>query len=182
MTSTPLHPALVHLPLGLAFVIPLLAIGFSWALWTGRIRSRTWLLIIVLQAVLVIGGLLAMNTGEREEDRVESAVPKQALKEHESLATQFLWAAGITLGIAVFTLASRRPAAVKILTTATIVGSFVVAGAALRVGHAGGKLVYVYNAGAAYGAKSADRMVQSDANAKDKFLVKAPAEGSDDDD
>ena len=39
MTSLPLHPATVHLPLGLAFVIPLLAIGFLWALWTGRVET-----------------------------------------------------------------------------------------------------------------------------------------------
>ena len=28
MTSLPLHPAIVHLPLGLAFIIPALAVGF----------------------------------------------------------------------------------------------------------------------------------------------------------
>ena len=71
MTSLPLHPAIVHLPLGLAFVIPALAVGFAWALWTGRIRQRaSWIAILALQAVLLTAGLAAMNTGEREEDRV----------------------------------------------------------------------------------------------------------------
>ncbi|HWR36814.1 MAG TPA: hypothetical protein VN622_13170 [Clostridia bacterium] len=161
--TTPLHPALVHLPLGLAFVVPLLAIGFSWAIWKGHIRARSWFMIVFLQALLVAGGLVAMNTGEREEDRVESAVPKQALHEHESLATQFLWAAGITLGIALLPVASRRPSVVRAFTAATVVSTFVVAGAALRAGHAGGQLVYVYNAGSAYGASS-QHTAQSDSD------------------
>jgi hypothetical protein len=33
---------------------------------------------------------------------------------------------------------------------ATVAGTVVVAAAAIRVGHAGGQLVYVHNAGAAY--------------------------------
>ena len=72
MPSLPLHPAIVHLPLGLAFLMPALALGFGWALWTGRIRARAWIAIVALQAVLLGGGLAAMNTGEREEDRVET--------------------------------------------------------------------------------------------------------------
>jgi uncharacterized membrane protein len=32
MTSLPLHPAIVHLPLGLAFVIPALAAGLAFGL------------------------------------------------------------------------------------------------------------------------------------------------------
>ena len=57
MTSLPLHPAIVHLPLGLAFVIPALAVGFAWALWTGRVRQRAWIAILALQAVLLTAGL-----------------------------------------------------------------------------------------------------------------------------
>lgn len=169
MTSTPLHPAIVHLPLGLAFVIPLLAIGLAWALWTGRTQTRSWLIVILLQALLVAGGILAMNTGEREEDRVEAVVPKQALHTHESLATQFLWAAGITLGLAILPITSRRPNVVRVLTGAAVVASFVVAGAALRAGHAGGQLVYVNNAGAAYGATGADQTAQSDQDSGKKL-------------
>jgi hypothetical protein len=38
------------------------------------------------------------------------------------------------------------------MAAATVVGSLVVVAAAIRVGHAGGQLVYAHNAGAAYTA------------------------------
>ena len=152
MTSLPLHPAIVHLPLGLAFVIPAIAAGFAWAVWRGGLRRRAWLSIIALQAVLLGAGLAAMNTGEREEDRVERAVPRSAIHTHEEYAEQFLWASGVTLVLATLVLVSRKPAFAKAVTVATVAGTFVVAGTAIRVGHAGGQLVYVHNAGAAYGS------------------------------
>ena len=152
MTSIPLHPALVHLPLGLAFVIPALAAGFAWAIWKGRIRPRAWLVIVILQGLLLGGGLLAMNTGEREGERVEAVVPEQAIERHELLAEQFVWATAITLAAATLVLLFRRPVTARILTIATIAGTVVVTAAAIRVGHAGGQLVYVHNAAAAYGS------------------------------
>jgi uncharacterized membrane protein len=148
--SIPLHPALVHLPLGLAFVLPALVIGFSWAVWKGNTRPRTWLAIVVLEAVLLGAGLAALKTGQREQDRVESAVPETALETHEALAEQFLWITGFTLAASTIVLVARRREAVQALTAATILGSLLAAGAALRVGHAGGQLVYVHNAAAVY--------------------------------
>lgn len=152
MTSLPLHPAIVHLPLGLAFVIPMLAAGFAWALWKEQIRRRSWLAVIALQAVLLAAGLVAMNTGEREEGRVERIVPEAALEQHEEYAEQFLWATGVTLVLAGLVLASRRRSVARSLTVATVAGTLIVAAAAVRVGHAGGRLVYVHNAGAVYGS------------------------------
>lgn len=155
MSSLPLHPAIVHLPLGLAFVIPLLAAGLAWALLTGRVRSRAWAAIVVLQALLLAGGFAAMKTGEREEDRVERVVPAAALEQHEEYAERFLWATGITLGLTALVLVVRRPSAVRALAIAAVGGTLVVAGTALLVGKAGGTLVYVHNAGAAYAAPPA---------------------------
>ena len=161
MTSLPLHPAIVHVPLGLAFVLPGLAIGYASAVWKGKVRTRAWLAIVALQAVLLAAGVVAMNTGEREEDRVERVVPEAALEQHEEYAEQFVWATGFTLVLAGLVLVSRRPAIARGLTLATVAGTIVVAAAAIRVGHAGGRLVYVHNAGAVYGsaapAASADR-------------------------
>jgi hypothetical protein len=146
-----LHPAIVHLPLGLAFVIPALAAGFAWALWTGRVRPRgAWVAVIALQAVLLAGGLVAMNTGEHEEERVERLVPDAAIERHEEYAEQFVWAVGLTLVASVLVLAFRTPALVHAMAAVTVVGSLVVVAAAIRVGHAGGQLVYAHNAGAAY--------------------------------
>lgn len=156
MASLPLHPAIVHLPLGLAFIIPWLAIGYLWALRTGRVRTRAWLAIVALQAVLLGAGLVAMNTGEREEDRVEAVVPHSAIEQHEEYAEQFVWATGITLVMAGLVLVARHQRVAHGLALATVAGSLIVAASAIRVGHAGGQLVYVHNAGAAY-AGTADQ-------------------------
>ena len=154
MTSLPLHPALVHLPLALAFIIPVLAIGLAWALWKERIRPLTWTAVVALQAVLLAAGLVAMNTGEREEDRVERIVPHAAIKQHEEFAEQFVWATGVTFVLAGLVLAPVKRAVVRSFTAATVAGSLLVAAAAVRVGHAGGELVYAHNAGAAYATAS----------------------------
>ena len=108
MTPVPLHPALVHLPLGLAFILPILTVGFTWALCSGRIRPRAWLTIVGLEVLLLGAGLVALNTGEHEGERIESAVPKTALESHEARAEQFLWATGVTLALAAAVLVVRR--------------------------------------------------------------------------
>jgi uncharacterized membrane protein len=156
VTSLPLHPAIVHLPLGLAFLMPLLALGFAWALWSGRVRPRAWLVIVLLQTLLLGAGLVAMTTGEREEERVEFVVPEAALERHEAYAEQFVWATGATLLMALLVLPFRRSTAARMLIGATVVGTAVVCLAAVRVGHAGGQLVYVHNAGAAYATSQTD--------------------------
>lgn len=150
MSSLPLHPAIVHLPLGLAFIMPLLAAGFAWALWTGRVRPRAWLPLIALQTLLFGAGLVAMNTGEREEERVEATVPEAAIERHEAYAERFVWAAGLTLGLTALVPVLRRRTAARAMMAATMAGTVVVTALAIQVGHAGGQLVYVHNAGAAY--------------------------------
>ena len=165
MTSIPLHPALVHLPLGLAFVLPILVLGFTWALWKDRIQRRAWAAIIVLHGILLGAGFLALLTGERESQRIESVVPETAIETHEESAEQFLSVVGISLALASSVLVVSRPRARRALTVATFLGSLLVSGAALRVGHAGGKLVYVHNAAAAY-TRSNNGSVQSHQHAR----------------
>ncbi len=180
MTLIPIHPALVHLPLGLAFLLPALALGFAWTLWKNPLHKRAWILVVVLQAVLLGAGLAAMNTGESDGERIERAVPKAALERHEELAEQFLWAAGFTLVVAAGALVFRRPAAVRSLAGTAILGTLLVAAAALRVGHAGGQLVYVHNAGAAY--TSGDRALAHNPNSEQANVTNSVHTDADSDD
>ena len=92
----------------IAILMPLIAAGFAWALWTGRIRPRAWLTVVAFQALLLGSGLVATRTGEAEEERVENVVQESALHHHEELADQFVWAAGLTLGT--HRSRARRPA------------------------------------------------------------------------
>lgn len=155
MGSMPLHPAIVHLPLGLAILMPLVVSGFAWALWTGRVRPRAWVAVVAFQALLLGSGLVATRTGEAEEERVENVIQKSALHQHEAFADQFVWAAGFTLVLAGLVLLVRRPRAARALASAVVVSTLVVAALGLRVGHAGGQLVYVHGAASAYTQASA---------------------------
>jgi hypothetical protein len=138
---------MVHLPLALALLMPLFAGVAAWAIWTGRLGRRAWVAVAALQLLLVLTSLVAMKTGEREEDRVESVVPDAAMHQHEAYAEQFTWGAALVLGL---TLVVFVPAATRSVALVALLGTMAVAGLALRVGHAGGQLVYVHNAGAAY--------------------------------
>lgn len=149
MTSLPLHPVMVHLPLALALLMPALAALAAWAVWSRRVGRRAWFAIVALQLVLVAASVVAIKTGEHEEDRVEAVVPEAALHQHEEYAEQFAWAGAVVLGLSVVVLV---PGATRMFALATLLGTLAVAVLALRVGHAGGQLVYVHNAGAAYGS------------------------------
>jgi hypothetical protein len=139
--------------------MPALALGFAWALWTGRILPRAWLALVALQALLVGAGLFAMNTGEREEDRVERVVPEAALHAHEAAAEQFVWTTGLTLVLLGLVPIVRRPRAMRMLTAVAVACTLVVTAMAIRVGRAGGQLVYLHNAGAAYSSARATAQV-----------------------
>src|SRR5574337_1319211 len=99
MTSLLFHPAVVHLPLGLAALMPLLAAGLAIAIWKGFLPKKVWLVVVMCQALLLAGAVVALRTGEAEEERVEKRIAKRAIEEHEELAEQFVWGAGVTLAI-----------------------------------------------------------------------------------
>ena len=74
MPTLPLHPALVHLPLGLAMVLPLVAFGVALAVLTRRLPRAAFAVVVALQALLVGAGIVSMQLGERDEKRVEQVV------------------------------------------------------------------------------------------------------------
>lgn len=67
MNGLPLHPAVIHLPLGLAFVLPCLALALSILIAKRKASKHTWLIVIALQAVVAGTGWYAEETGEDEE-------------------------------------------------------------------------------------------------------------------
>ena len=142
MNGLPLHPALVHLPLGLALVVPLLALGITIAIRRGALPARSWLIVLAAQAMLVAGGLVALRTGEQEEERVEDRVTERTIERHETLAERFVWSAGGTLGLGAAVLVVRSHPATAALMAATTLATVVTAGAGLQVGHSGGTIVH----------------------------------------
>jgi hypothetical protein len=167
MSGMPLHPAIVHIPLGLAFIVPLVALGVTLVLRRGAFPRRIWLLVVGLQAVVLTGGLAALRTGHHEEERVERVIDQEEpIHEHEEAAEAFVTAAGILFLVSAAGLALRSDRSRRLLAAAATAGAFAVAGLAMRAGHLGGELVYTYGAAEAYGPSAApvDGTPRSDAD------------------
>ena len=69
MFPDPLHPAVVHLPIALAVVVPLLAAGCLFAIRSGAPPARAWLAVVFFQALLAGSAWLAVDTGGDQYDR-----------------------------------------------------------------------------------------------------------------
>lgn len=143
MNTLLLHPAVVHLPLGLAVVMPLLLGAMLWAVVAQRLPAKVWLVVVLLQGILLGGAVLALRTGEQGEDRVEARAGESAVEEHERAAQAFTTAAGATLLAAAVALALRkRPGPFLVAGGASVALSVGMLILGIQTGSRGGALVH----------------------------------------
>lgn len=164
MLPDPLHPAIVHFPIVLAFLLPIFSFGALWAIRRGARFRRAWVIPLALSAALALSSWVAVETGEGQEDRVENVVPDQALDAHEDAAELFLTLSGVLLVVTGAGLASGIIG--RSARLAATVGAAALIVAVVRVGHTGGQLVYQHNAASAY-ANPANATVAHSANTGD---------------
>jgi uncharacterized membrane protein len=140
MLPSPLHPAVVHFPIVLMILLPLMALGALWTIRRGVPARRAWALPVLFAVLLSISSWAALETGEQAEEGLEDRVGEAVLEDHEESAERFLW---LSLGVMLLTgvgLASGRVGrASRIVGTAAAL-ALVVAG--YQVGHTGGRIVY----------------------------------------
>ncbi len=148
MLPEPLHPAVIHLPIALALLMPFFAIVAIQLIRRQRLSSRSWAAIVLLQALLVASAWIALETGEREEERVERVVAERHIEHHEEAAERFLALAGIALAASALGLLPRRVGSLG--RVAGTLATFAVLAAGLSAAHRGGELVYRYGAASAY--------------------------------
>lgn len=146
----PLHPKLVHLPIALAALMPIMSLGLLLLWIRGILPRRTWFIALTLQAMLVGSAYLALRTGEADEERVEMVVPEAALEAHEEAAEVFMGGAVVALALFAAAAAVRRERGARVLAGGAVVASLVVLALGYRVGEAGGALVYRHGAAAAF--------------------------------
>lgn len=144
------HPKVVHLPMALAVLMPFVSGGILFAWWRGWLDRRVWVVAVLLQAALVGSGVVAMKTGEKEEERVEQVVAEDHIEAHEEAAEVFLWASAALLLLMAAPLALPEGRARHAVSLGAFVGTLIVCGLGYDAGQAGGKLVYEYGAAGAY--------------------------------
>ena len=144
------HPKLVHIPIALGVLMPVIAGGLLLAWWRNWLPGRGWFVAIVLQATLLGTGVLALRSGQAEEDRVERVVAETYIEQHEEAAEKFVWASGGVLAVMIVAAMFRsRRTSLPIAAAATL-GTLVVLGLGYQTGRAGGSLVYQHGAAQAY--------------------------------
>ena len=148
MLPNPLHPAIVHFPIVLGVLAPVAAFGVLLAWRRARGGRGLWAIPAGLLAALTLSAWLAIQTGEREEDRVEKVVGEAPLETHEEAAEVFLWVAGAVALLSLAGFVRGLPGTVGRGVTAA--GTLVVLGAGYQVGRSGGALVYEHGAAQAY--------------------------------
>jgi uncharacterized membrane protein len=144
----PLHPAVVHFPVALAALVPLVAALVLIAIRAGRASAASWTLVVLLQALFAASAWLAHETGHEQEERVEKIVEGRHIEEHEQAADWLLRLSVVGLAAAGLGLAAGNAGAwgrglAFALSLATLA-------AAVRTGYLGGELVYRYGAANAY--------------------------------
>jgi hypothetical protein len=160
MLPDPLHPALVHFPLALAGLVPLFVVGAIVAMRRGVDPRRAWSLAVVMIALLAGSSILAVETGEDEEEVVEDVVDHDIIHVHEERAERFRNLAVLTLILAAAGLVKGK---VGGFSRGAATGmAFVVAGFAWGVGESGGDLVYEHGAANAYIEQSDTAMPEGD--------------------
>lgn len=140
MLPSPLHPAVVHFPIVLVCLLPIVALGALWAIRRGSPALRAWAIPVALAAALTASAWVAVETGEGDEERAEDVVGEQVLGAHEEAAEQFLWLSGAVLALtAAGLLRGGIGRTIRVAGTVAALG-LVVAG--YQVGHSGGRVVY----------------------------------------
>jgi uncharacterized membrane protein len=181
MLPDPLHPAIVHLPIALALLVPLMAACCGLAIRMEILPRQVWSCVVLLCFVLVAGSWLAMETGEVDEEPVERVVAEQFIEAHEEAAEVFM-ALGVVIA-AVALLGLRAGAVGNVARISLVLLSFALLAAGARVGHLGGALVYEHGAASVHTARSSPSGTERDGVSP---APHAPAEegshGHDDDD
>lgn len=154
MLPNPLHPAVVHFPVVLAFILPISAIAAIWTIRKGARVTRAWSVPLAIAATLAFTSWISAETGESQEERVENVVPEAPMEAHEEAAELFVTASAVLLLVTAGGMIQGITGRIG-RVTATLGAIGLVAGAAY-VGHTGGQLVYTHGAASAFVTGTSD--------------------------
>jgi uncharacterized membrane protein len=149
MSDLPLHPVIVHFPIVLAVLLPLASLAaLAYGLRVGAAR-KAWSAVAALHVLLVLSSVVAVWTGQGDEERVERVLASEApLETHEEAGEFFLKAAGVAL---LATALGLAPGALGLAGRGLgSLGALGLLALGIQVGHSGGRLVYAHGAASAH--------------------------------
>src|SRR5688500_891544 len=97
--TLPLHPKLVHIPIALCILMPLIAILIWVGIRRGWFSPRTWLIAAVLQGAMFVTGWAALQTGKEDGEKVEGYASEEALTTHAERGEWFVYVAAANLAL-----------------------------------------------------------------------------------
>lgn len=148
MLPNPLHPAIVHFPVVLAFLLPISAFVAIWTIRRGARVTRAWAVPFAIAAALTLSSWAATETGESQEEKVENVVAEAPFEAHEEAAELFMTGSAVLLLLTAGGLIKGITG--RVGRVAATVGSLALVAGGAYVGHTGGQLVYKYGAASAY--------------------------------
>ena len=166
MNGLPWHPIVVHLPLVLALLAPIVSFGVLAGRLKGPLQRRSWWFAVALSAALAVGSFTALKTGEADEENVEEIVGDTPMGRHEEAGELFMWSSVALLVLLLPVPLLRSGKAERTVAALAVAGGIVVAALAIRVGHTGGEIVYRYGGAAAHaglGVVSEERTMRFEA-------------------
>jgi uncharacterized membrane protein len=144
MLPNPLHPAVVHFPIVLMFLLPISAGVALWAIRRGVKPMMAWAVPAAFAVALSLSSWVALQTGQEQGEAVEDVVSERVVEGHEEAAELFLVLTG---GLVLISgLGFLRGKAGNVSRAATVVAAVAITFAGYRVGHSGGELVYKHGA------------------------------------
>lgn len=145
----PLHAAVVHVPLGLALISPLVYLVLAILIWKKWLPPRAWILALLIQSLLLGSALYAEKLGHHDHEKVEDVIEEKWVEGHEERAEIFI---RVEAGVFVFVAMGFLPwlSFADKLRCLAFLTSVVALYFAYQTGHSGGELVYVKGAAKAY--------------------------------
>lgn len=147
--QVPVHPLIVHIPMVIAFILPVLITAFAMMINKNKMSSSSWLIIVFLQVAVVAGGYISLETGETEEHQVEKVVDKKLIHEHEEAAEVFVGVSVLALVLSIGALFLRKEIVFPVRLAVAII-TLIAGYLGFRAGELGGELVYKHGAANAY--------------------------------
>ena len=147
MFDLPLHPVVVHFPIVLGALLPFLALLIWWAIKKDLLQQKVWALVTVMALAYGASAIVAVELGEKDEDKVEEIVSERVIETHEEAGEMIPWVAGSLFLVSLAGMVKKNSHSLRLgLAVLSLVALFPLVDA----GHTGGELVYQYGAANAH--------------------------------